>query len=814
MFQNYLKTAFRNLAKRKGYLLLNIVGLITGMTGCLLIFHYVSYERSYDKFQPLSEQIIRLRLDVFQNGKEQLQSVAVYPAIAAAMKKDFPEVENFCRLHNVNLLLSNEEKNIKFNETKGFYAEPSFLRMFDVDVVKGNSSNLLNEPYQIMLSESMSKKYFGNEEAVGKKLVVRSPSFLQTYLVTGVFKDYPQNSHLTFGYLVSYSTFDKVLQHYGYPAGFTEDSWEFRDFYAYLQLKQGADRKKLQSKLPAFCDHYINNRQGKRNNNSHDELYLTPLKNIHLYSDYFDEPGTNGNGQAVSFLFLIAVFIICIAWINYINLATARSVERAKEVGVRKVLGAIRFDLVRQYLSEGFLLNAVAVIFSLFAFYLLVNRFDIFAGKEAPVNLLLSTKYWILVGVLFLTGTFLSGIYPAFVLSSFSPVAVLKGVFKNSSKGIALRKSLITLQFVISITLVAATIIVYQQMQYMRKQKLGANINQTLVLQGAASVNDTVYQYSYQSFKNKLLQEAGIKGVSASTSVMGKEITWTRNVQRLDIPNSGAVPLYHLGIDYDFVPGYDVKLIAGRNFSKQFNTDNAAVLLNEKAVQVLGFNNVTEAVNKKIKRSADTVTIAGVIGNFHQRGLQKEIEPMIFFLMPATRSFYSAKIQSGDIHKTIASIETSWKKYFPDDPFNYFFLDEAFDQQYKSEILFGKIFSVFALLAIIIACFGLLGLSAYNVLQRTKEISIRKVLGASVGNITLLLTKDFINLVVIAILIASPVTEWVMHQWLQNFAYRINIRWWIFLLSGLLAVFIALITISFQTIRAASVNPVVSLRKE
>ncbi len=820
MLESYFKIAIRNLTKRKGYFALNVLGLVVSITCCLLIFHYISYEKSYDSFQLLSGRIVRLRLDIFQNSKQQLQSAAVYPAIAPAMKKEFPEVEDFARLHGATLLLSNDERDIKFNETKGFFADASFLKMFDVKVLRQNSSTPLNEPYQIMLSESMAKKYFpqdarhGNETAIGKILTVRNPSFIQTYLIRGIFKDYPGNSHLSFNYLVSYATYSKILAHYGYPADFAENSWEFRDFYTYLTLKEGADWKKLQAKLPAFCNRYINNREEHRDNNYHDELFLTPLKDIHLHSNYFYEASVNGSSQTVSFLFLIALFIICIAWINYINLATARAVERAKEVGVRKVLGAQRSGLIRQFLVESFLLNAIALIFSIALFYGLADGFDKLTGKEGTAYPMLSINYWIFFGVVFVAGTFLSGIYPAFVLSAFNPVTVLKGFFKHTAEGISLRKALIGVQFIISIGLIASTIIVYQQITYMTRQPLGADINQTLILQGAVSMGDTVYRNAFQSFKNELLQRSDIKNLAASSGIMGKEITWTRNVKRLDIPDAATIPVYHLGIDYDFIPGYNIKIIAGRNFSKQFSTDNKTVLLNETAVQLLGFKNANEAINKKIKRSGDTVTVAGVVANFHQQGLQKQIEPMVFLLMPDARNFYSLKMQSSDMQGDIASIGPVWKKYFPDDPFNYFFLDDAFDQQYKSTNLFEKVFGLFALLAILIASFGLLGLSAYNILQRAKEISIRKILGAKVFNISALLIKDLMRIIAVAFIIATPLVWYVMDKWLEDFAYRINIQWWVFMVAGVIAIFICLTTITFHIIKAAMANPIKNLRSE
>jgi putative ABC transport system permease protein len=814
MLSNYLTIALRNLSKRKGYSFLNIAGLSIGMTCCMLIFHHVSYERSYDDFSPVGKDIVRLRLDSYQKGKLAWQSATVYPAIAPTIRKDFPEVQDFCRLHDAEMLLTNEANNVKFNETKGYFTDPSFVKMFNIQMVKGNPASVLDGPDKMIISESMSKKYFGNGEAVGKNLTVRDPGSLQTYQVTGVFKDFPKNSHLIVEYLVSYSTLGKLLRLDGDTSNATETSWGWYDFYSYLQLKPGTDYKQLESKLPAFCDRYINSQEWYKTNNNRCALHLLPLQDIHLYSNFNQEAEVNGNGQAVSFLFLVAIFIIAIAWINYINLATARSVERAKEVGVRKVLGAVKSILIRQFLVESFLMNIVALLLSIVTFYLLLPAFDRFVGRDSFTEFVLTREYWLLFLALFAGGTLLSGLYPSFVLSSFQPIAVLKGVFKNSAGGVSLRKGLIVIQFLTSVVLIAGTIIVYQQVSYMRRQQLGVNIDQTLILQGAGSLQDSLYQNVFQPFKNELLQHGNIKRVAASTSVMGNEIYWTSGTTRLDKPDETAVTLYHLGVDYDFLPTYGLKLLAGRNFSVEFKSDEKAALINERAAELLGFKNVEEAVHGRLRRGRDTLTIAGVVSNYHHQGLQKAIDPMILLLRPNSRSYYSVKIGTADVQNTIASVQKIWSKYFPADPLNYFFLDEAFNQQYKSDALFGKVFGVFAFLAILIACFGLLGLSAYNVLQRAKEIGIRKVLGASIQNILLLLSKDFLQLILVALVLAVPVGWFIMHEWLQDFAYRINIAWWVFALAGSISLGIALLVIVLQAMKAAMENPVKSLRTE
>jgi putative ABC transport system permease protein len=814
MIKNYFKLALRNLVKRKGYSLLNILGLAIGITCCLLIFQYVAFERSYDKFENKAAQIVRLRLDSYHQGKLSWKSATSYPAFGPTMKRDFPEVENFCRLIDADLVLSNDERNVKFKEEKGYYADPSFLDMFDIKLLKGDKKTALNGPDKILLSEKTAKKYFGNDEALGKRLVFHDPQFPAPFEVTGVFKEFPANSHLIINHLASYSTLASLIRRSGDSSNPMETSFGWYDFYSYLQLKPGTDLKKFESKLPAYCDRYINSKEWAKANNVFREIHIIPLSDIHLYSNFNQEAEANGNGQSVSFLFMIAFFIIGIAWINYINLATARSMERAKEVGVRKVLGALRRNLVGQFLVESILLNLVAFVLASGIVLLLTPWFNQLSGRTIQGEFSLPANYWLGFAAMFLSGSLLSGIYPAFVLSGFHPVQVLKGLFKSSRGGIVLRKGLIVGQFATSVVLIAGTIIVFQQVNFMRKQKLGADINQTLVMDGVNSITDSLYQNSFQPFKNDLLNIAGVKNVTASSSVMGKEIYWTNGSRRLGADNKGAVTLYNLGVDYNFIPLFGLEMKAGRNFSKEYKTDMKGILLNENAARLLGFEDITKAVNENIVSAGDTVKVLGIVANYHHQGLQKLIDPMIFRLRPNSRDAYSVKITTGNIKATVSAIEKTWNKHFQADPFNYFFLDELFDQQYKADKQFGEVFGLFAFLAILIACFGLLGLSAFNVLQRTKEIGIRKVLGASVQNLLYILSKDFLRLVLISFVLAIPFTWWIMYNWLQDYAYRINIQWWVFALAGIVAFIIAIATISFQAIKASIANPVKSLRTE
>ena len=811
MLKNHLRLAWRSLLKRKGYSALNILGLAIGITCCLLIFHYVAYERSYDRFQADAGRIFRLRLDEYQEGKLAWQSATSYPAIGPAMKKEFPEVQQFGRLIDANLLLTNPEKNIKFTENKGYYADSSMLSMLDIRLVKGNPATALDGPDKILLSETMARKYFGSEDPLGKRLTALDET-LENCEVTGVFKDYPANSHLILNHLLSYSTLGKERRQQGDSSNATETAWGWYDFYVYVQLKPGANWQSLQEKLPAFCDRHMNNNDWAKKHNNHSELYLIPLPDIHLYSNFLQEAEVNGNGKAVSFLFLIALLIIAIAWINYTNLATARSLERAKEVGLRKVLGALRLDLVLQFLIESLLMNILALLIAIGVAWLLAPYFDTLIGTDAGSFSLPLT--WALgFGGIFFTGALLSGLYPAFVLSGYHPITVLKGLFKNSTRGQVLRKGLIIGQFAVSVILITGTILVFQQVQYMRRQQLGMNIDQTLIIQGAQSLQDSAYRNTLQPFRTDLLQQTGIHSFTASTNVMGQEIYWTRNVTPLGGSSKKSVTLFHLAFDDDFVPTYGLRLVAGRNFSRQFGTDKKTVLINETAAKLLGFKNAAAAVNSQLQ-DGDTLSVVGVLADFHQQGLQKVINPMIVRFSPDVRNYYSVKLTAADPRLTIAAIKKSWDRYFPNDPFSYYFLDESFNEQYKADSRFGEVFGLFASLAILIACFGLLGLSAYNVLQRTKEIGVRKVLGASAQSLVLLLSKEFLVLVSVALLIAIPVTWWVMYSWLQDYAYRISIQWWVFALGGALALLIALTTVGLQALRAAMTNPIDSLRTE
>ena len=816
MIRNYFKIALRNLLKRKGFTLLNIFGLAIGMTCCLLILQYVNFERGYDKFHREGDRVARLRIDAYKEGKLLWKSATVYPAFGPTMKKDFPEIESFCRLHDADILLTNEARNLKFNEKKGYFADPGILDIFTIPLVKGNPKTALDAPEKMMLSESYARKYFGNENPIGKSLKVRGIGHERSVEITGVFKDYPKNSHLVIDYLLSYSTLAKIVKEQGDTENSTETAWGWYDFYTYFKLRPGATLEQVQAKMPAFCSRYIDSKRDAKSNRR-TEAYLMPIQDIHLYSNYNQEAEVNGNGQAVSWLFLIAFFILAIAWTNYINLATARSLERAKEVGVRKVMGALRPQLVGQFMMESLLLNFSALLLALLAAKIAMPFFSNFLEQPLEFTFTENLDFWIVMIGVFLIGTTLSGVYPAFVMSGVKPIIVLKGVLPKITGGLSMRRTLIVSQFAASIALIVGTIVVYQQIGFMRNQKLGVDIEQTLVLEGAGSVPDSLLQASFKPFKNDLMRLGNVQHVTASSSVPGEEIYWTNGARWMRAPNEANTTMYIMSMDYEFVPTFKTELVAGRAFSEKFGEDQHGrnVLLNESSLKALGLPSAEKALNERIILGGDTMKIVGVMADFHHESLKKAVNPMAIRLERGSNSrFNSIKLKTDDVSQSLAEIQQVWARYFPNDPFNYFFLNQHFDRQYKSDVLFGKVFGFFAMLAILVACLGLLGLSSYNVLQRTKEIGVRKVLGANVSSIVILLSKDFLKLVVLSSLIAFPLAWFAMDYWLQDFASRIEIKWWVFVLAGVSALIVALLTVSFQSIKAALKNPVKSLKTE
>ncbi|WP_198174909.1 ABC transporter permease [Spirosoma arboris] len=795
MLRNYFKIAWRNLLKNRPFFLINTLGLAVGMASCLLILQYVTFERSYDDFHPDAQNIYRIELDSYQNGKLAFKSATSFPAIAPALKKDFPEVLETARLYDAQTDVVTYN-NVHYREDNYSFADNSVFKIFKIDFLSGNPATALSDKHTVVMSETTARKYFGNQNPMGKTLLLgREP-----YLVKGVYKDYPKNSHLELDLLFSYRTEPEA-----------QTSWGWYDFYTYVKLKPSTNPDQFQAKITDLVQKY--NPSPNRTAGMHNDLLLQPLRDIHLYSNLNQEAEVNGNGKSVTVLSIIALFILVIAWVNYINLATARAMDRAKEVGIRKVAGAERSQLIIQFLLESLILNLLAVAVALVIIQVSAPYFNNLTGRPLSLTQWLQQDLWLPAIGVFLIGTLLSGLYPAFLLSSFQPITVLKGKLSSLTGGLSLRQSLIVFQFVSSVVLIIGTITVYQQLRYMQDQDLGFSVTNKLILRGISNA-DSTYEAKVNAFKQELVGANLVKKVTTSAYVPGIEILWTRDARRLDRTDAVANTLYNTAIDYTFLDAYDIKLVAGRNFNRTFGTDRHNALINETAVKLLGFDSPAEAVGKRVN-SGDTLLIVGVVKDYHQQGLQKGHWPMLMRFIPDDARFFSLQLASTDeLDNKLANIKAKYDQIFPGNPFDYFFLDTFFNEQYKAEQQFGRVCSLFAGLAIFIACLGLFALATFIAKQRTKEIGIRKVLGASVPSLINLLSQDFLKLVIVAILLAAPLAWFAMNRWLEDFAYHIAVPWWSFVLAGFLAMGIAFLTVSFQSIKAALMNPVKSLRSE
>jgi putative ABC transport system permease protein len=805
MFKNNLKIFIRNFKKQKSYTLINLLGLAIGMVSFLLIFLYIGFEFSYDRFHKNASLLYRVRNDRIYSDIHD-KSAGCPPAIGPALKDEFPEVIETARIYpqsGKTMTYHSGTNVISHIEERIFYAEDSFLKMFSFPIIKSSTENLLSEPNTAVITESVAIRYFGNEDPLDKIIEGQNRFGKQLFRITGILKDVPENSHVKFDILLSFKNFEEeTLKDQGRSIN---NIWGWNAFNTYVLLNSASRPGELESRFPAFIERHDLNDQDYRR-----ALSLQPIKDIHLHSHLRWEPEANGNAKTVYYLCIIAIFILLVAWINYINLATAKSVSRAKEIGVRKVLGSRRIELIKQFVFEAFLLNILALAIAIVALEISLPGFAAFTGK--PIVLSFANTVWIWLGLSIIIGSVLSGIYPAFVLSSFNPASVLKGNIKNSAKGFVLRKSLVVLQFVISVMLILSTIIVYRQVTFMTNQDLGMNIDQVLVIESSSQQNTA----NVQKFKNDLLSYPSIKKLSLSSTIPGKEYSnISSGIRPLESNPEDGKRCFFIDVDQAFFDLFEIELLAGRNFTENLQYYKS-VILNEQAVKILGFGDAKNAVNKKVLLGGlgeRIVDVIGIVRDFHQKSLNNQIEPIIFNPIRDIR-YFSVKIDAQNIDQTMSIVKKTWKNNFPDQPFEYNFLDDVFNAQYKSDQQFGKIFGFFTILAIFISCLGLFGLISFSFAQRTKEIGVRKVLGASLGSVVLLLTQELIKLVLIAALVAWPIAWYAMNKWLQNFAYRIEMSWWMFALAGVMALVIALLTVSWQAIRAATANPVEALRYE
>lgn len=805
MLRNYLIAVTRYISRNRGFTAINILGLVLGMTAFMLITQYVVHEFSYDKFWKNSERIYRVQLDRYDRGELSTQWAAGANGLGPDLKDNFPEVEAFVRLTGSNSLLSYGDT--YFKEDNIYYASQDFFKVFGISLLEGIDSTALKGLNKIVLSRSLARKYFKDESPVGKTMRNNGTT---EFLVTGVFEDIPQNSHLSIDALLSFATYAKRT---GRDNEDAMREWQWDGFFTYLLLDKKANARDLESKFNQYVVKYC--REKYQDVSASMVLHLQFVSDIHLDSHFIGEFRENGNRDTTYFLMVVAVLTMLIAWINYINLSTAKSIERAREVGVRKVMGSFRVQLVQQFLSEALLLNVVAVALSVVVVALLTPWFSELTHRPLNYILFREPLFWFSMLMVIIIGALLSGLYPAFVLSSYKPVDVLKGRFRNSHSGVVFRKAMVITQFVASLTLIIGTFTVYEQLSFMRNQKLGINLEQTLVMQSPNVVVDSLYGNRFRAFKRQIEQQAEVTAMTGSSSIPGSSPDWNaggirRLSQREDEQNQYRVIM----MDEDFIPTYGLEVVAGRPFSGEVKNEKASLILNESAAKLMGFDNAEQAIDDHVFFWGDTFRIVGVVKNYRQESVKKSFEPLLFRYSDAPRGLYSIRFNTSNVRQSVASFESLWKNVFPGNPFSYFFLDDHYNKQYAADQQFGKVFGIFSAMAILIACLGLFGLSSLTAIQRTKEIGVRKVLGASVPGILALVSKDYLALMAVAIVCATPLAWWIMNSWLLDFASRISLQWWIFAAPSLLVVFIALLTVSVHTIRAAKTNPARSLRYE
>jgi len=811
-----LKIAWRNLMKNKVFSLINIVGLSTGLACCMLISLYILNETSYDRYQKNADDIYQVGTEF--RGVGDIKKLPNTPAaMGEIMKSVFPEIQQTTRLvrlfgEDKTLLQYTPQNNAvkSFYETKGYLADSTFFRMFTYNFIAGDPSTALSNPNSVVLSEEIAKKIFGNQPALHKIIhISSSTNGDHDFEVTGVFKPINKPSHIDGRFFLSTMGGDVAQMIKNAGTNLANNNM----YYTYLLLAPGADPKKLEAQFPAFIDKYA----GKELKavGFQKVQYLVSLKDIHLHSGSDADVTPSGSVTYLYILASIALFTLLIACINFMNLATARSSKRSSEVGIRKVLGAEKKLLITQFLGESVMMSLIAFVFAILFTELLIPAFNSVSGKNLSLNFSNITIVVAFLLLSILTGL-LAGSYPAFYLSSFKPAKVLKGKFSNSLAAVSLRKGLVIFQFVISVVLIVASVVISQQMAYLRSADLGFEQERQIVI----PLRSANAKKIYSSFRDELLKQSTISNVGASAFYPG-------------ITNYSDIILYKQGesmqqgkdvrmnyVDTRFLQTLHITPVAGRLFSDDFRSDTSkAIILNEKAIKELGFASTQESIGKKLffdfQGKNYDFDIVGVVKDFHYEDLHLPITPYAFQLsLQPQYNYMIVHAKAGDINNILASVKNSWHNLNPSEPFEYNFLDEDFQKNYDAENRLSAIVGYFTAIAILISCLGLLGLAIFSAEQRTKEIGVRKVLGASVSSIVALLSKDFLKLVAFAVLIASPLAWFAMNKWLQSFAYRIHINWTIFAITALAALLIALITISFQAIKAAIANPVKSLRSE
>lgn len=805
MLKNYIKIAIRNLFRNKLYSLLNIAGLAIGIACCILILLYVQDELSYDRFHEKADRIYRVNTHFAI--KDRIMNFASSAHVQGPMfKEEYPEIENYVRFNDYGSRRIIRYKDKTFTEEKFIWVDNSIFDVFSFKLIKGNPKDALVKPNTVVITEEIAEKYFGQEDPIGKNLRVHNDTL---YMVTGIIENVPKNSHIRPDFFASFITLD--LKPTGNP---TEDLVSNVDYYTFLLLKEGADYKDVEQKFVGFIDKHLGALLKSIAGTA--KYDLMPLTRIFLHSDKENELERTSDITYVYLFSGIGIFILLLACLNFMNLSTARSANRAKEVGLRKVVGAQRTQLIRQFIGESMILTLIAIIISVLLVAISLSIFNNISGKDLAMSYFFNPLLLLGLFGLFIIVSFIGGSYPAFFLSAFRPVEVLQGKLKRGAKSSILRIALVSLQFTVSIVLIIGTLIVSKQLNFIRSARLGYDKDHVIALR----IRNEETQKKYEAIKNELLTHPSILNVSASSSLPLGQNSFSAH-HAVDKPQDDLIMLFTQIVDEDFIETYKMKIIQGRNFSKNYPTDpKEAIIINEAAVKELGWQD--NPLDKEIEafmslRERKKYRVIGVVNDYHFQSLHEEIQPLVLYnANPFGGNYYrmSLRVRPENIQESIAFLKSKWKEFDSQYPLEFAFLDDQYDALYRTEERLGQLFGYFTALAIIIGCLGLFGLSAFSAEQRTKEIGIRKVLGATIPGVIFLLVREFTKWVLVAILIAWPVGYYIMHSWLQNFAYRIGLRFDIFFLAAALAMTIAIITVTYQAVKAALSNPVDSLRNE
>ncbi|RYY20836.1 MAG: FtsX-like permease family protein [Chitinophagaceae bacterium] len=805
MIQSYFKIAFRSLWRNKAFSAINIFGLATGLATCIVIMLFVKHELSYDSYSQKADRTVR----VIFRGKVQgqhMREANVFPPVAKTLLKDYPEVEEATRL-NVGGAPTIVVGNNTFNEKNIALTDPNFFAFFTIPFLLGDAKTALAEPNSLVITKELSRKYFGTESPIGKVLTFKN--FGKDYKITGLIEKIPDASHFHFDMFASLTELPDAAS----------NTWMTSGYYTYLVLKPGYEYKKLQAKLPTAVDKYMGPQLTQslgvslkdfRAAGNDIGIFLQPLRDIHLHSDSTNDLEAGGNISYVYIFSAIALFMLVIACINFMNLSTASAGKRAREVGIRKVMGSLKSQLIWQFLIESLIITMIAILISLVFVELALPVFNKLSGKELRLSLAMSSWF---VPALCITGmvtAFIAGTYPAFVLSSFNPVKVLKGKFQASRGNVSLRSGLVVFQFAISIVLMVCTAVVYSQLSYIQNKNLGYNKDQVVLIPGAQELGGK------QDYLKDILRSDPRVGSFSSSGYLPAGPSYGNNFFVFEKNSADQIKTLRYDIDENYISTLGMEMKAGRNFAGDFGTDSNAIIVNETAAKALGWNNDVSGRTLTHSDNSGTVRnyhVVGVVKDFHFKSLHEKISPLVMTYAKNSGQLI-VRLKSQDIAGVVNKLENAWKSLKMDRPFHYSFLDEQYYNTYKAEQNTGQILGIFAGLTIFVACLGLFGLATFTMRQRNKEIGIRKVLGASVSGIVVLLSKDFLRLIIIAFIVAVPIGWYLMNKWLQNFEYRISVAWWIFGIAGLTALVITLFTVGFRGLKAALMNPSVVLRNE